>query len=158
MTSRETEKNRPTIIIDTREQEPYRFRASATVEAVVHEKLDHGDYSIKGYEHLISIERKKSVDEIAANLGRHRERFKSELERMQKSARRYIVIEDHWSSIHNKKRFSKVHPNAIFESIIAMAMKYNVHVYFAGSRKNAHRIVRSLLLRAWKYREELSAD
>ena len=156
MTSPETKKSdKPIIIIDTREQDPYKFRASSSVDSVVHEKLDHGDYSIKGYEHLITIERKKNVDEIAGNLGKHRARFERELERMQSSKRRYIVIEDHWSSIYNKKRFSRVHPNAIFESILALSMKYHVHVIFAGSRKTAHKIVRSLLLRAFKYREEL---
>lgn len=145
----------PTIVIDTREQEPYDFKAGKSVQAIVHEKLDHGDYGLKDYAHLITIERKKSVDEISSNLGKHRARFIRELERMQSSKKRYIVIEDHWSSIYRKNRYSKVHPNAIFESILALCMEYDVHVIFAGSRKMAHKIVRSLLLRAFKYREEL---
>lgn len=151
-------KELPIIIIDTREREPFKYRAGGSVAQVVHEKLDHGDYGLKGYEHLITIERKAKVDELAGNLGKHRKRFMRELERMQSCRRRYIVVEDHWSSIFKKNRHSRMHPNAIFESIMALSVKYGVSVIFAGSRKQAHKIVRSLLLKAFKYREELDGS
>lgn len=148
-------KELPIIVVDTRERDPFKYRAGKSVAGIVHEKLDHGDYSLKGYEYLITIERKAKVDELAGNLGKHRARFIRELERMQSCRRRYIVVEDHWSSIFKTKRHSRMHPNAIFESIMALSVKYGVSVIFAGTRKQAHKIVRSLLLKAFKYREEL---
>lgn len=144
----------PTIVIDTRERDPFNYKRGKSVAGVVVEKLDHGDYSIKGYEHLISIERKASVDELSGNLGKNRARFMREMERMQSARRGYIVVEDHWSSIF-KRGYSRMHPNALFESIMALSVKYGVSVIFAGTRKQAHKITRSLLLKAFKYREEL---
>ncbi len=150
-----SDKELPTIVIDSREQMPYDFKPGKSIELVIHKKLDHGDYGIEGHEDLITIERKKSADELSANVGKHRKRFIRELERMQSSARRYIVVEDHWSSIYKKNRYAKIPPNAVFESILALSMKYNVSIIFAGSRKMAHKIVRSLLIRAFLYREEI---
>jgi len=50
-----------TIIVDTREQTPWTFDNYV----VASQKLDTGDYSIQGLEHIFTIERKKSVSEIA---------------------------------------------------------------------------------------------
>ena len=151
-------KELPIIIIDTREQKPYKYRVGKSVGGVVHETLKPGDYSLKGYEHLIIIERKAKMDELARDLGKNRARFIRKLELMQSSRRRYLVIEDHWTSIFNPNRHSQMHPNAVFESIIALSIKYGVSVIFAGSRKQGHKIVRSLLLKAFKYREELDGS
>ena len=52
-----------TIIIDTREQQPWTFEHYTTANR----KLDTGDYSVEGLENLLAIERKKSINEIANN-------------------------------------------------------------------------------------------
>lgn len=140
----------PTIIVDTREQEPYEFRESANCAGCESIKLDSGDYGLKGLPNLITIERKKSVEELCGNFGANRERFERELERMKPVKFKYIVVEDYWSSIF-KPHFSNMPPNVIFESIFALELKYNIHFIFAGTRSMAHNIVRSLLLRAHKY-------
>lgn len=154
MSRKSSSDNLPTIIIDTREQKPYLFRANANLAGAVRQKLDYGDYSVAGIEHIICIERKQDVDELCNNLGRNRARFIRELERMQASKLRYIVVEDYWSSVFRPKR-SKMNPKSIFESIMAFSTKYGVHFIFAGNRKMAQRIVRGLLLKAYKYREEM---
>lgn len=46
-----------TIIIDTREQQPWEFEHYSTASR----KLDTGDYSIEGLENLFTIERKKAL-------------------------------------------------------------------------------------------------
>lgn len=140
----------PTILIDSREQNPYSFRASANCAGAEITKLSHGDYQIMNHPELISIERKASIDELSTNLGKHRERFERELEKMQESKHRYVIIESHWSSIY-RPQFSKMSPNVIFGSIMALEIKYHVHFIFAGSRKMAHRITRDLLLKAYFY-------
>jgi ERCC4-type nuclease len=147
----------PTIIRDSREKKHhgYNFIASKNCAGMEIAKLDFGDYAIKDYPDLIVIERKKSVSELCANLGVKRERFEAELQRMIDAGckRKYIVIEDYYSSIYRQK-FSRMHPNAILESLNAISIKYDVHVIFAGTHEMAHKIVRSLLLKAYDYRLE----
>lgn len=140
----------PIIIVDTREQERYEFKATEHCAGFEIAKLDCGDYGLKQYPNLIVIERKKSVDELCGNFGINRERFERELERMKSIKLKYIVVEDYWTSIF-RPHFSNLPVNVIFESIFALELKYNIHFIFAGTRSMAHNIVRVLLLRAYKY-------
>ena len=65
--------NGETIIIDSREQKKWPFQ-NVKVETA---KLDTGDYSLKGYEDRITIERKSKVD-LIKTVTHDRERFKRE--------------------------------------------------------------------------------
>lgn len=76
-----------TIIIDTREQQPWDFSQYATAV----QKLDSGDYSIEGMEEIVSIERKKSVNEFANNITE--KRFKDWVERLSKVEFPFILLE-----------------------------------------------------------------
>ncbi len=144
---------KPTFLIDSREKEPFKFRASANLGGTETVKLDAGDYAVKGHEDLICIERKKSATELAGNFGKNRARFEREFERMQSCQFRYVVVEDHWSSVMGKSiRHSRMSAKAVFESIIAFGLTYGVHFIFAGNRQQAQTITRSLLVRAYRYR------
>lgn len=145
--------NKPIIIVDTREKQPYKFKKSDSCAGMKVEKLDFGDYQVEGHPNLICIERKKSVNELYGNLGKNRKRFEAELQRMVDAGCkfRYIIIEDYYSSIF-KNPFSIMKPIVVFESITALELKYGVHFIFCGNRKMAHRIARSFLIKAWNYR------
>ena len=52
------------IIIDSREQKPWEFPGHTTAVA----KLDTGDYSVKGLEDILCIERKQNTSEFAKNI------------------------------------------------------------------------------------------
>ena len=146
----------PVILKDSREKDDhgYNFIASANCAGMEVIKLDYGDYAIKGHLNLITIERKKTVTELCLNLGKNRNRFIAEIERMVRAGckRKYVVVEDYYSSIFNQ-RFSKIPPNTLLESINSLSLKYNIHFIFAGNKAMAHKIVRSLLLKAYKYRD-----
>ena len=145
----------PTIVRDTREkpEHGFRFVASKNCAGMVEEKLDFGDYAIKDHPSLIAIERKASVIELCGNLGKHRDRFERELQRMVDAGvkRKYIIVEEPIKNVLKRQRFSKMHPNSIFGSIMALQVKYNIAFIFADNHDLAHRITRSLLLNAWKY-------
>jgi ERCC4-type nuclease len=144
---------KPTILVDSREKNPFKFRASASLEGTEVVKLDAGDYAIKGHEDLVCIERKQSATELAGNLGKNRARFEREMERMQSFKFKYIIVEDHWSSILGKSiKHSRMTPRAVFESLVAFGLLYGVHYIFAGNRKQAQTITRSILTRAYRYR------
>jgi ERCC4-type nuclease len=141
--------NKFTVIVDTREQKPYLFKRCGNIERCVRKKLDHGDYQIDNLPNLITIERKKDVNELILNLTKHRKRFIAELERMQSSKYRFVIVEDYWSSIW-KSSFSKASPNSIFGSIVAFEIRYGVHFVFCGNRRFAMSMTRQLLTRAYK--------
>lgn len=84
-----------TVIVDTREQHPYRFqgfepparyrRKDGTLPPLIvpieQAALKSGDYSIKGYEDQVAIER-KSLPDAYSTFCWGRERFIRELERL----------------------------------------------------------------------------
>ncbi|MCC7291439.1 MAG: hypothetical protein IT449_05175 [Phycisphaerales bacterium] len=78
----------PTIIIDTREQAPFTFANLPSEPGT----LDTGDYSVRGLEHLVAVER-KSLDDLLACVGRERERFKRELQRLRAYRFRLLIVE-----------------------------------------------------------------
>lgn len=81
------------IIIDTREQKPWTFE-NATDSIVVNtyrEKLDTGDYTVRGLEPILTIERKASVGELVGNISESR--FKNELDRLLSYKYRYLFLE-----------------------------------------------------------------
>ncbi len=144
--------NLPTIIKDTREKSGFNFKASKNCAGMIDEKLDFGDYAIKDHLDIVVVERKASVTELCNNIGRERDRFIRELQRIVDSGvkRKYVVIEDHYSSIF-RQRYTQINPTAIFESIIGFQVEYDIPFLFAANKQNAHRVTRSLLLKAYKY-------
>jgi len=140
-----------TIIIDSREQQPWEFPHQLTQ---VH-KLDTGDYSIAGLENVLCIERKKSVSEIANNITE--KRFKDVLERMTKFKYSFILLEFNLEEVLRypigstvpRKMWNKikVSPNFILKNLIEFQIIYNVNVLFCGCSSNAERISLSLMNR-----------
>ena len=79
--------NNFTIIVDTREQQPWIFDNYAKA----HKKLDTGDYSVEGLEHLLTIERKKSSSEFATNIVESR--FKDVVMRLSQFKYSFLLLE-----------------------------------------------------------------
>ena len=55
--------------------------------------LHTGDYTLKGFEDVVCIERKASVSEIATNLGKKKKAFYNEMERMKSFHFSYLLLE-----------------------------------------------------------------
>ena len=62
-------------IIDSREQKPLDLEPLTTITST----LVTGDYSVRGLEHVVAIER-KSLDDLVGCVGRDRERFDREVQ------------------------------------------------------------------------------
>lgn len=117
-------------IIDTREQVELEL-SGPTVRA----KLDAGDYSVEGLEHLIALER-KSLDDLCGSLTVGRERFMRAVERMRERPYRGIVIEARWEDIRRGWYRSRMHANSLVGSVVALCAD-DVPVYFCGDHKGA---------------------
>lgn len=115
------------IIVDTREQTPFVFK-DFDVEPGT---LPTGDYSIKGLEGLVSIER-KSLPDLIACFGPGRERFERELHRLKAYRCRAVIIECDYSDIVSGNYRSKMSPKAAVASIGAFSQRYQVPFILAG--------------------------
>lgn len=137
-----------TAVIDTREQLPLNMYPMAEVV----EGLQTGDYSLKGCEHLVAIERKSPSDYLGC-VGQGRDRFNDELERIAAYRYRALVVECTAAqmrsgdpSIYGR---SKVEPNAAMAMAGRWAMR-GIPVWWAGSRSEAEFAVKMFLWLAAK--------
>ncbi len=139
----------PLVVIDTREQLPYRFPNAVT------RTLKTGDYSLLGFEDRIAIERKSKSDAYRS-LGKGRERFLREIQRLSKLDYAAIVIESDLSGFLQQPLFSHLSPNSAIGSLLSWSVRYHVHVFFAGDRRHGKNLTRELLLRFWRLNEGAS--
>jgi DNA excision repair protein ERCC-4 len=144
-----SEKPRPVIVVDTREQMPYMFPATETVKAA----LPAGDYSLLGYETEIAVER-KTVDDFVHTVIHDRERFEREIEKLTHYRRACIVVESDLYEIRYGKYHSKAHPNSILGTMIALFVDTGIPVFTASNRQCAEWLVHGILLRYWKNKNE----
>lgn len=82
-----------TIIKDSREQIGWDFEPDYFCKKMVVQPLPTGDYTVEGYESLLTIERKRNTSEICSNLFNKDGRFFKELERMATFKYAYIIFE-----------------------------------------------------------------
>jgi ERCC4-type nuclease len=133
-----------TIISDTKEKMPWSFNSSSVL-GVEYTHLKTGDYSVKGLEHLLCIERKRSVAELAGNI--HEKRFFKELERMQEFKYKYILLEStmqhvldypHMENLPDSiKQKIKINGAYILKCFNRIQVKYNVNIVYCGTTFNA---------------------
>lgn len=138
-----------TIIVDTREQQPWSFDNFATA----HKKLDTGDYSIEGLQDIFAIERKKSINEIANNIVEPR--FKDVVMRMSQLKYSFFLLEFSMNDVLNypigsnlpKRLWGKVRitPPFIIKNILDWQLKYNIKVLFCNSASNAEKVAEHIL-------------
>lgn len=133
------------VVIDSREQYPYKFRYSIV------KGLEAGDYSIEGLENRIAVERKSKQDAYAS-LGTGRARFERELKRLSHYEYAAIVIECDLLSFLEAPPFTTMNPKAAINSLISWSIKYGVHVFFASDRRYAKAITYRILEKFFKYR------
>lgn len=149
------------IIRDTREKDGWDFPESNSCAGMIIKKLDTGDYSLKGYEDMICIERKKSSGEIANNISQMR--FKKELERMRNFKYRFIVCEFPFkdlkqfplnSGIPERALSSlRISNNYLMRFISEIQILYGINVVFADNKETAVHAVYNIFKRITEIEE-----
>lgn len=145
-----------TVIADTREQLPYSFAPMNQVT----DTLTTGDYSVRGLEHVIRVER-KSLEDFLSCVGAQRERFQAELVRLLAFPVRVVVVEASRRELEAGGWRSKVLPQSVIGSLLAwQAMGIPFHL--AGNRQTAQADVARLLFgtakRAWTQLQAFSGS
>lgn len=121
------------IIVDTREQTPYKFDDLGINN--IRQKLDYGDYSIKGMENIFAVERKNCSD-FFGSIGKERKRFKQRIEELSRLDWAGLVIEATEDELLTPQiSWSNISPNSVYGSLTSFEVKYGIHVY-CGSREN----------------------
>lgn len=133
----------PTIIVDSREQDPLTF-ANLPSEVGT---LDTGDYSVRSLEHLIAVER-KSLNDLLACVGRERDRFKRELQRLRAYRFRLLVVETDALALESGEWRSQLQPAHVLGSLAAWSAQYELPIWLAGSHDAAGRFVERFLWQA----------
>lgn len=116
------------IIVDTREQTPFRFGSEVQTEPGT---LATGDYSLAGLENLVAVER-KSLADLVMCCGPERDRFKRELHRLKAYRCRAVIIEAHMTEVVYQKYRSNMAPAAVMGSVASWQTRYEVPFVWAG--------------------------
>ncbi len=135
-----------TIIIDSREQTPWKFPAGFVNTVVA--GLKTGDYSILNYEDKITIERKTKSD-IYQSLGCERKRFEAEFERLSKFDYPALIVECSLTELLTPPAFSSMSPKTIINSLISWSQKYKVFIFFADNPIFAGVLAYRILEKYW---------
>lgn len=143
---------KPMLIVDSMEQKPYSFRPFLKwFSAIERRKLPTGDYSIAGLEDRVAVERKSLQDlfNCCSPYG-SREAFVRACERMSKMDFAVLVIEGSLTKILRAAEYSSMHPNAVFGTIQALAVRWGIQPWFAPTRALAEEITACLLHKAYQ--------
>jgi len=143
---------KPTLIIDSMEQRPYSFkRFQKWFAAIEHRKLASGDYSIAGLEDRVAVERKSLQDLFNCCSPYHsRDTFVRACECLSKMEFSALVIEGSITKILRSNEFSSMHPNAVFGTIQALAVRWGIQPWFAPNRSLAEEITAGLLHKSYQ--------
>lgn len=127
-------------MVDTREQRPYTFPTPS-----VRGTLPSGDYSIRGFETRIAVERKRPT-ELFHCFGADRDRFRREYQRLAGYDYAAVVIEgDLASCAVLQDPYSQVSPHAVINSLLKWDQRYGVRPLFAGNREMAQTMTYRIL-------------
>lgn len=142
-------------LIDRREQCPLDLAPLAVDMAT----LATGDYSIRGLEHIVAIER-KGLSDLLECVGRERERFEKEIQRLLAYPCRALVVEATWRDIEIGDWRGDITPAQALGSLLGWIVA-GVPVLMAGDHERAGRYVARMLLlaarRRWRESRNLLA-
>lgn len=134
-----------TVVIDTREQEPYSF--DSRLAAAVRRALPAGDYSVEGLEERVAVER-KTLDDFVSTVIHSRSRFREELRKLGGYRAACVVVEAGLLDVLQQRYRGEAHPNAVLGSALSIILDFGVPVFFCGNRQAGCHFTQAYLLAA----------
>ena len=139
-----------TVIQDTREQQGWYFSEYDKCSGMEIGTLKTGDYTMKGFEEMVCIERKASTSEIANNLGKKKKPFQAEMDA-------FLVLEFSMDDLLNypknsnvpksKMGYVRITGKYLLKCLIEYQVWYNVKVLFCDNKQNAFAVTNSIFKR-----------
>lgn len=141
------------VVIDTREQAGHMFTFPEKTVEISRATLPAGDYSLRGMEWQVTIERKTIGDLVNTVIGNWM-RFRKKLNRMSGFDTAVIAVEGDAGQIWRHEYESEAEPNQVFGRINGIWFDHGIPVLFWGNRQIAQLEAHRFLLLAWrKYHE-----
>lgn len=145
------------IIIDTREQAPWRFTGMVksgkqVIQPVITDKgLKSGDYAIDGHQDDFAIERKSKADLYGSCIS-GRDRFKREIKRLNEMSFAAVVVEaDELEITESPPSHTAANPESIRGTILSWSIRFpRVHWFLCSGRRRAEVTAWKLLDMWWK--------
>ena len=128
-----------TALVDTREQRPLCLDPLQTEQGT----LPTGDYTLKGLEHHVCIER-KSLDDLLGCVGSDRQRFDREIQRMLSYPIRVLLVESTWQAIELGQWRSKLKSESVIGSLLGWQAT-GISIHMAGDHERAGKHAARLL-------------
>lgn len=132
----------PTILVDTREQNPFVFKGYKVKRI----GLKAGDYSLQGKQALVVIERKSLADLFGTLARKHNfNRFCKELEKLKKVKYPFVLIEASPERVMAGFEYSMANGGLLLDKLMRIYCAYGVQIVFGGSRYGAERLALAIL-------------
>ena len=164
------------VLVDSAEQTPFTFQnlladarqqnrpliVNTEVQALGRHPLGLGDYSIKGLEGQVHVER-KSVSDFQGTVlgwnGGRRERFERELHNLSSIDSALVVVEGTFHRAitvpeQHSQKSPTVNAKILMRSVLGYQQDYSVQWIFCGSRRLAETATFRYLERFWRKREQ----
>jgi DNA excision repair protein ERCC-4 len=151
------------ILVDGREKAPYTFaglRADSDKDRrqlmvqVEWAHLHTGDYTIKGMESLVAVER-KSLADCYSTLGQNRKRFEEEHKRLSTMEFAAVVIESSMARmLAAPPPESRLLPKSVYRTALSWPQRYGVHWIWADDRRLAEITTFRLLEKFYQHKHE----
>lgn len=130
------------IIRDSREQAPFAF-SGLPVEVEVG-ALEAGDYSVRGFERRVAVERKELQDLVGCLSG-ERDRFERELARLRGYDCAAVIVEEPMSALRQGRYRGHLNSDSAWQSVLAFSMRYRIPFWFCADRADAEAATFDLL-------------
>ena len=142
---------RPTVLVDTRERNPFDFsRFDGWFAGVEKKTLTLGDYSITTLEDSCVVER-KDLSDLVHSFTAERPMLVNRLRLMSAYPQRLLVITAALSTVKSSYPFSDVNPNRIMQSLIAALAGWNVPFVCTETHGLGEEIIASYLYQVHLY-------
>ena len=142
---------KPTLIVDTREQNPFPFsRFRGWFAGIKHKALKVGDYSVAGLEDIVTVER-KDLPDLIHSFTSDRAVFVERLRKMSRYPHRLLVVTAALSEVKSPYGGTSINPNRITQSLVATLSGLSVPFLCVETHDLGAEIVASYLYQVHLY-------
>ena len=140
------------LVVDTREQDAL-FKRPVKGLVMVRDTIPVGDYSVRGFEREIVVER-KSLNDLYSSMFGDWERESKKLVKIAEYNRKWLLIEGTEDEVLRYQQFSTVHPNSMRGRLVSIQIRLGIPVYYSATRKDAERFILDVLIKYYRVKRE----
>ena len=141
------------VFQDDREKNPWTEGYLGAGFKVTRKRLQTGDYTIKGMEDIVCIEKKSGWAELLMNVSSrvNRENFIKELRRMSVFPVKLLVVHADISKIATTHTFGDTSPLILYGWVVNVVIEYGVNILAVGNKRKSQRLIQELFKRIVEY-------